>query len=533
MPRILRLTANKRHVFARVRLHALHPADTSKWAVADRVSGHLRVAKRRHPIKKISLDPNEQRHRLVVNQELGKRVVRRSGTMRLRVRIPRAVGVQLTRATRSQLMDRVDMQVFHYKDTRRRIPGWDLQQMGSSLNDLAGSGRDRRFGVGGPNYSAGYQMTNDTPFNVVFSTQGTQCVDQPGWVSDSIPPGGGAQSAITILDSGETNGSSTWESLASGAVSALEADAQNAVQQPVSTVTSFSSGGLVKTAVDWTTNFVKQVIEGVESNSCSSAPAYWTTSWAVTGSPTTDPGYIPWWPPDTSLGWVNDEDRLPSNLLAQYLGAQGVAQWQWNGGNPQIVGSGSSYFVAGMAPGAMWTPDEGMVYMAVGLMDTDVQRFGPQSGVGPTATWTPTGGGGGQISCDLPEYQMVFPWTSTQVSLSNPPAGYDVTGYSAATFFYNAQTGSGQTQFAQPFDPFGVAGTVDGGFNPNAPFTLAVSPSLASQIEQTLNGGTITGYGCTATATAQVPNWPNDGMTAGQNIGWTSYPPMADWVPAS
>ncbi len=544
----------------------------NRWSKPDLAGASVKIVRKGQAIKNVSLDPAQEKAKLHPEKKVKFGKVTKAGNMTVSVKIPKAAAKSLRKVGAKKRLKRIRVVFWQYKDVTKKVPGRDVKQFAQS-STKPGTSRPRvraeansSFALErGFNTSSWYVngITNYTPFNLYGSIAPTNCMDLMVNTSGTL---GSMQTWMTDMEPMTTSGNVTPQSqsqaLATGTVSvvgaAAESSATNALKQGINGGQELNTAGLVGMGVDLAVGFIKDFIKDTGQNNCqnSANSQTWATSFAVQSvaspsSPYYGVNYTGYVNPFLA-GWPNAQPSQPlmssisgsnaqsADSLASNIGAQASVAWNWYNGKINTSGPGSSYFSGGLtawsgeplyyysaAAGGWWSSS---VLTVIGFNDTTEQSYGVTPAGNPVATVAQYGTGV-TLGCQVPEYNVSVPWnTSAQWSLSNPEPGVTVTGYAGATFFYNGVNSAGTQVYGQAI-PSSVTSTIQGGFLPNSPFALVLSGEVLSQINASLGaGGTVTQWGCSVTASVQLPSYGAPSGTT--NLGWTSSPGVSGVVAA-
>ncbi len=542
----------------------------NRWSKPDLAGASVKIARKGQAIKNVSLDPAQEKAKLHPEKKVKFGKVTKAGNMTVSVKIPKSAAKFLRKVGAKKRLKRIRVVFWQYKDVTKKVPGRDVKQFAQS-STKPGTPRPRVRAEANRSFALETRsessllltniFTNYTPFNLYGSIAPTNCVVDMPTTNGTLPS---MQSWMTYQVAETTYGnvtpSSQSASLAAGTVSdagqAAESAAANTLKQGINGGQELNTPGLVGMGVDLAVGFIKDFIKDTGKNNCqnSANSQTWATSFAVqsVASPSSpyyginytgsaNPFLAGWpnaSPSQPLMSSISGSNAQSAGSLASNIGAQASVAWNWYNGKINTSGPGSSYFSGGLNAWAWWTPrpgNPGLVgvnptYTVIGFNDTTEQSYGVTPAGNPVATVTPDGSGV-TLGCQVPAYNVSVPWnTSAQWSLSNPEPGVTVTGYAGATFFYNGVNSAGTQVYGQAI-PSSVTSTIQGGFLPNSPFALVLSGEVLSQINASLGaGGTVTQWGCSVTASVQLPSYGAPSGTT--NLGWTSSPGVSGVVAA-
>ncbi len=529
----------------------------NRWSKPDLAGASVKIARKGQAIKNVSLDPAQEKAKLHPEKKVKFGKVTKAGNMTVSVKIPKSAAKSLRKVGVKKRLKRIRVVFWQYKDVTKKVPGRDVKQFAQS-STKPGTPRPRVRAEANRSFALReakerdytYGITNYTPFNLYWSLSPTNCVAYmpiaSGWL-DSM------QTLMTemmpLTTSGNVLPQSQSQALATGTVStagqAAESAAANALKQGINGGQELNTAGLVGMGVDLAVGFIKDFIKDTGENNCqnSANSQTWATSFSVENvaspsSPYYGVNYTGYVNPFLA-GWPNASPSQPlmssisgsnaqsADSLASNIGAQVSVNWNWYNGKINTSGPGSSYFSGGLN---VWSEAvEETITTNIGFNDTTEQSYGVTPVGNPVATVAPDGSGGVTLGCQVPEYNVSVPWVAgTQWSLSNPAPGLNYTGHSGATFFYNGVNSAGQQVYGQEIP---IPSTITGGFAINSPFLLDLSGEVLSQINASLGtGGTVTQWGCSVTASVQLPSYGAPSGTT--NLGWNSSPGVSGVVAA-
>ncbi len=543
----------------------------NRWSKPDIAGASVKIARKGQAIKNVSLDPALEKAKLHPEKKVKFGKVTKAGNMTFSVKIPKSAAKSLRKVGAKKRLKRIRVVFWQYKDVTKKVPGRDVKQFAQS-STKPGTPRPRVRAEANRSstletrkaentlFLANF-FTNNTPFNLYGSVGPTQCVGEMADVSGTLPSMNTWLTGFEpMTEAGNTITQGESQSVTSGTINAAgqaaKSAAANTLKQGINGGQELNTPGLVGMGVDLAVGFMLAFIKDTGQNECSNSAnsQTWATSFSVqsVASPSSPyyginyTGYVnPWsagWPnaqPSTSLmSPISGSNAQSAGSLASNIGAQASVAWNWNNGNINMSGPGSSYFSGGLNAWAgypLQVTDFGYVYTdavntVIGFNDTTEQSYGVTPAGNPVATVAQYGTGV-TLGCQVPAYNVSVPWnTSAQWSLSNPEPGVTVTGYAGATFFYNGVNSAGTQVYGQAI-PSSVTSTIQGGFLPNSPFALVLSGEVLSQINASLGaGGTVTQWGCSVTASVQLPSYGAPSGTT--NLGWTSSPGVSGVVAA-
>ncbi len=539
----------------------------NRWSKPDLAGASVKIAKKGQAIKNVSLDPAQEKAKLHPEKKVKFGKVTKAGNMTFSVKIPKSAAKSLRKVGAKKRLKRIRVVFWQYKDVTKKVPGRDVKQFAQSSTKPAAARpavraeANRGFALETRIHSPSLTnvITNYTPFNLYGSIAPTNCVY-------TMNTSGTIGSMTTLMfwmepetESGNVTPSNQSQAATKGVISvvaqAAESSAANTLKQGINQGQELNTSGLVAMGANLAIGFMTNLIKAARENNCqnSANSQTWATSFAVQSvaspSPPSSPpyyainyiGYVnPWsagWPnvmPSASLmSPISGSNAQSAGSLASNIGAQASVAWNWNNGNINMSGPGSSYFSGGLNAWAGWTSGSsvgGIVSTVIGFNDTTEQSYGVTPAGNPVATVAQYGTGV-TLGCQVPEYNVSVPWnTSAQWSLSNPEPGVTVTAHAGATFFYNGVNSAGTQVYGQAI-PSGVTSTVNGGFLPNSPFQIVLSAEVLSQIDASLGaGGNVTQWGCSVNASVQLPSYGAPSGTT--NLGWNSSPGVSGVVAA-
>ncbi len=542
----------------------------NRWSKPDLAGASVKIARKGQAIKNVSLDPAQEKAKLHPEKKVKFGKVTKAGNMTFSVKIPKAAAKSLRKVGAKKRLKRIRVVFWQYKDVTKKVPGRDVKQFAQSSTKSqaprprvrAEANRSRALESRSTTLvSTEIFFTNYTPFNLYGSYAPTNCMEI-GFLSGSLPSMHSWMTAAMPMTSEDTvTPQSQSQTAASGTVSAAgqaaESAAVNTVKLGVSQGQELNTSGLVAMGVNLAADFMLDFIKDTGQNECSNSAnsQTWATSFAVQSVASSSSSYYginytgyvnPW-----SAGWPNAKPSQPlmslisgtnaqsAGSLASNIGAQISVAWNWNNGNINMSGPGSSTFSGGLNAWSGYplqnTDFLGTVFTdtintVIGFNDTTEQSYGIAPAGNPVATVAQYGTGV-TLGCQVPEFNVSVPWiANTQWSLSNPPSGVQITAHAGATFFYNGVNSAGTQVYGQAL-PSGVISTVQGGFLLNSPFELVLSSEVLSQINASLGtGGTVTQWGCSVNASVQLPSYGAPSGTT--NLGWNSSPGVSGVVAA-
>jgi hypothetical protein len=539
-PKVIK-DGNKYAVVADVRLIPWHTKTRHVNAKADRMSVQLAVATKNQQMRYVGLSAKG----LMWSDTMGPRKVMRTGTYTLAIPVTKKVGKSLASQTPQQQRKRLRMTVEHRKDVRAQIEGRDVLQLAQSgvpsdklASQLAGS----RLSGNGESTSILAQLVNYTPFELVMSAQGVNCVSPGAWTG-TVDSYDYVQYTAQVYTSGTAmaNDYDSAGKLASAAVSALSQSAQSAAQAAMTAGAAlFTPQGAIAEGVTWQVDFITDFIKDLEAESCSTQPSLFTTSAAVVGAsyPSDSQDAGDYGSPDPSAPAGPTLVTFPPGWTAyQMYGAQSSTTWHWNNNEPQPTGPGSFSWAGGLISMGTWNSDSlGIDY----YFESDASNptgFGPAPTVWPpnssvtnsgslTAQWN---SGSMDLSCDPGEWNLFNPWGD---SLAITPG--------ALTPANTNEYSGNQMYMAVSYSGTDAAGNqVNGATFPGVEPVEAYSTETQTFTvdSSALEGITVDEWQCSVGTAIQVgdwsipSSWPTDFIGTNPNGAWVNAPNMVLTAP--
>lgn len=515
----------------------------SKW---DKFQGQIRIAKKSYKIRNVT-SSSADAAKIAYKTTSKKKTLRASGTKDFKFKLPKSVAKTLRSYTKKQLLTHVQFVARHWKDVTR-VRGYDAQLIGQSDQRPAVKKSRIRSGtvVTGPlkrnpentqNPKISTDIMNYSPFTLSGSMAGSNCMDGVSTVNATLTPGSTLWgSAYPMVNSGSSDGQSSWKSVTQNTVNTVGATAKTNSGAFEEGIAAATTPGLVGAGTEFATTFLGNMISNIAKNACqnSAQSQTLTMSWTATDyTPGTAYSAADWNEYGTQgpgfgtsqtiaqsgaaiTNSVPVSNQLSTTELGLYPGAQSSVQWNWNDGNVNMDGPGASYFSGGLtAISQVWNlgvdgGGAGGLYVgnwtfALTFDDTAVAQYGPDFNSDVTANI----GAPSQypINCVIPsDAELITPFPGASVeSFSNPTAGVSLSGNTSASFTQNSGSGWSTVPNSQQVNA-GFAG----GSSSFWPLQGGYNPSVA--------------YGCALSAAATVPDYPATTGGLQMNLGWLSYP---------
>ncbi len=547
-----------RNLFFVVSVHLYRTVGQHRSAMTDLLRGSVDVSHRYLAIRTVGLDPKTRAKKLIFSTQLQRRFLRSTNQIQYRIRLPLAVARSLAATSIRYRRARVRVVLVHAKDTDQRLAvhqtlelaGSDIRPLPrahsqAATKQLSGAGTNR------PDLAVYASVTNNTPFNLQVTVQGTQCVYNTQWNGILWPGQVVVDTDAYVTRSGPTGSLNSWVGLSKSAVTALQQPALNGGQNAIKhNANDFSSPGAINNGVSFAADFISDFIDDKSlTSSCSDTPATWVTSGVAVELPL--PVWQGFFPKQTPGAWAinsyGDTDssgpQQTKEQLASSLGALSSVQWNFDDGNAGSETPGASYFSSGLLQTTELndeSPGSREMSTVFYYQNNANHSYGPSQSSKGTMTATmgvnPANGTPAvNLICNTSSWSLVSPWSSFSsysYDLSSPP-NYSPTASSSlvTSFYYNLINGSGDFVIGLPIP--GVNSIVSG-YADNSQPQVWVDQSTIENIFQNNNGQYLSSWGCSVQAQSQVPSfqqpqgWPSNNSTL--NLGWYS-PPINVTVP--
>lgn len=286
-------------------------------AAVDRLGGRLQISRKGVDLSFPSHDTQTKSGALyLMNKAIPTRVINRDGVFTISAKLPRKVADSLRKVPKSQLSERVNVTLWHDKDTNPSIGGFEVRQFAAAFTSPStpakrkAKPRETRSGTRSifmeeptpvAPVPAPFALFNGSPFDLTVTVTAVQCTTGTAVTNQVIPAGTTfmwdqqallANSQDYNSNPSETASDSFNEALTSAdeaAQAGLEAGIAHGVSKGVLTAGAY-------VAVDLVSVGVKALV--TPRPNCSMSGSAWQINWTATDvNPSQTAGNINYWVP--------------------------------------------------------------------------------------------------------------------------------------------------------------------------------------------------------------------------------------------
>ena len=313
----------------KVKATAWRTATRNSTAAVDRLGGRLQISRKGVDLRFPSRDTQTKSGDLyLMNKAIPTRVINRDGTFTISAKLPRKVADSLRKVPKKRLSERVNVMLWHDKDTNPNIGGFEVRQFATAFS-LPGTPAKKKakpretrsvtrsFFMEEPTpvapVPAPFALFNGSPFDLTVTVTAVQCTTGTAVTNQVIPAGTtfmwDQQAWLAGNSYYNENPSATAEDSLNDSFASADEAAQVGLEASIAHGASkgvLTAGAFV--AVDLVSAGVKALIAAGKAN-CTNSGSAWQINWTATDvNPSQTAGNINYWVPaygsTASLGGV-------------------------------------------------------------------------------------------------------------------------------------------------------------------------------------------------------------------------------------
>jgi hypothetical protein len=301
----------------KVKATAWRTATRNPTAAVDRLGGRLQISRKGVDLRFPSRDTQTKSGDLyLMNKAIPTRVINRDGVLTISAKLPRKVADSLRKEPKSRLSERVNVTLWHDKDTNPSIGGFEVRQFAAAFTSPStpakkkAKPRETRSGTRSifmeeptpvAPVPAPFALFNGSPFDLTVTVTAVQCTTGTAVTNQVIPAGTtfmwDQQALLANNQDYNSNPSATVQQSLNETVTNADVAAQGGLgayafdnaQTGVNTFGAYA-------AVDLVTRGVKALI--TSRPNCSLSGSAWQINWTATDvNPSQTVGNINYWVP--------------------------------------------------------------------------------------------------------------------------------------------------------------------------------------------------------------------------------------------